>query len=147
MSSDAEATTRARTGTDRFEPEALHLFLLDQPQELPLRVERQLVDAIQVHDALAGQLESARPGHRGVGERATLVAEQLGFNQRRRQAGTIDDDKRMPLARGERVQGARHQVLADAGAAGDEDVGIGRGIAGQLGEHRAHRRAARHQRR
>ncbi len=110
-----------------------------------MRVERQLVDAVEIHDPLAGQFEPARPCHRRIGERAALVAEELGFNQRRRQPGTIDHNKRMPLARGERVQRARHEILANAGAARDKDVGIGRRIAFQLGEHRAHRRAACHQ--
>jgi hypothetical protein len=125
--------------------ETLDLLLFDESQQLRLCVERQLVDAVEIDDALTGQLETPGSRHRGVGERAPFVSEELGFDQRRCEAGTVDDDEGVAAAVRQRVQRTRDQVLADAGGAGDEDVRVGAGKALQLGDERAHGRRARRQ--
>jgi len=134
-------------GHDHARSEALDLLVLDETQQLGLPVERQLVDAIEIDDAFAGHLEATGPCQRGVGEGAAFVSEQLRLHERRHEAGAIDDDEGVLPAIAEVVQRARDQILADAGFAGDEDVGVGLRVAGHFGRQRAHHGAARDERR
>ena len=134
-------------GHDDARSEAFHLLVLDQTQQLGLPVERQLVDAVEIDDAFAGHLEASRPCQRGVGEGAPFVSEQLRLDERRHQAGAIDDDEGLLPAIAELVQRAGDQILADAGFAGDEDVGVGLRVASHFGRQRAHHGAARDERR
>ena len=134
-------------GHDDAQSEAFHLLVLHQTQQLGLPVERQLVDAVEIDDAFAGHLEASGPCQRGVGEGAAFVSKQLRLDKRRNEAGAIDDDEGLLPAIAELVQRARDQILADAGFAGDEDVGVGLRVASHFGRQRAHHGAARDERR
>ena len=123
--------------------EAFHALLLDDAEQLPLRFERQLGDRVEVDGAGAGDLEAAGPRGDGVGEGAALVAEELRVDQRAGEGGAVDGDKRRPGAMAARVQLACNRVLAGAGLAGDEDVGIGAGEAPHLLDERPHHATVR----
>ena len=58
---------------------------------------------------------------------ALLVAEQLAFQQRLGQGGAVEADERPVLARAGVVDGAGHQLLADAALAADQHGGVGAG--------------------
>src|SRR5436190_3969745 len=59
-----------------------------------------------------------------AGEAPLHVAEQLGLEERFRQAGTVDGRKHMACARTARVNAARDDLLPDAALARDEHLGI-----------------------
>src|SRR5262245_8162375 len=83
----------ARTGSHRSVPaEPLDALLFDYPQQLALALDREFGDGIEVNRALPGQLEASRACRHGVGESAALVAEQLGIDQGRGEAGAVDRD-------------------------------------------------------
>jgi hypothetical protein len=127
----------------RVAAEPLDALFLDDPQQLALRVERQLGDRVEIHGAGARRLETARPRGDRVGEGAALVAEELRVDQRSGQRGAVHRHERRLRARAARVQLARHGVLAGAGLAGDEDVGIGAREAPHLFGERAHHATVR----
>src|SRR5438552_798 len=68
--------------------------LLEHAQELGLQAERQLADLVEEAGAAVGSLEQSAPAPHGPRERATLVAEQLGFEQRLRQRRAVDGHER-----------------------------------------------------
>ena len=103
----------------------LDAFFFDDAKEFALRFDGQLVHGVEIHGAGACQLEAARSRGHGVGECPALMAEQLRVDERRGQAGTVDRDKRLLRAFSAQVQLAGDHVLAGAGFAGDEDIGIG----------------------
>src|SRR6185295_12029253 len=96
-----------------------------------------------VDRAVAGQLEPPGARRHRVGERAALVAEQLRVDEGRREAGAVDGDERTPPTGATCVQLARDRVLAGAGFAGDEDVGIGAREAPDLAGERPHHATVR----
>ena len=61
-----------------------------------------------------------------AGERALLVAEQLGLEQVLRDRRAVDRDKRAVGARTERVERAREQLLAGAALAFEQHRRVGR---------------------
>ena len=71
------------------------------------------------------QRELALLRRRRPGERAADVAEQLGFEQRLRDRRAVDLDERHVALRAAVVDGARHELLAGTGLAGDEDGALG----------------------
>ena len=77
------------------------------------------------------------PGLRcgGAGERALLVAEQLGLEQRLRNRRAVDRDERAVGARAERVQRPREQLLAGAALAFEQHGRVGRRGAVQRQRH------------
>jgi hypothetical protein len=107
MSLDADATMRARTGTDTFEREALDLLLFDEAQQLALRFHRQFIDAIRIERALAGKLEASRTRHRGVGKAPELLTEQLRLDQRGRQHRAVRRRTARAAGRWDRGAGGR----------------------------------------
>ena len=67
--------------------------LLQHPQQSRLRVQRHVADLVEEQRAAFGLLEPA--GRRvGAGERAALVAEQLGLDQVARDRRQVDGDER-----------------------------------------------------
>src|SRR6266550_2210087 len=60
---------------------AADLALLDHPQQLRLRGQRQLADLVQEQGAPCGRLERPLAEHVRAGEGAALVPEQLVFDQ------------------------------------------------------------------
>ena len=73
-------------------------------------------------------------------ERALLVAEQLGFDQIRRDRGAVDPEEREVAARRVEVDRARDQLLAHAALPEDEHGRPQRRDAQDPIEHGAHRR-------
>ena len=76
----------------------------------------------------------------GVGERALDVAEELALEDPLGHAAGVDRHHRPRAARRRRVQRVRHQALAGAVLARDEDVGVGRPHALDDLQHLLHRR-------
>ena len=60
--------------------------LLERAQDLRLQRQRQLADLVEEQRAAMRQLEPAGLARRRAGERALLVAEQLGLEQRSRES-------------------------------------------------------------
>jgi hypothetical protein len=82
---------------------------------LPCSVEGGGVDLVQEQCAPQSRLEEARFGPFGIGEGASLEAEQLRLQQRLRDGGAVDLDKR-PLRTGAAVMNdACHQPFPRAG--------------------------------
>ena len=98
----------------------------------------QLADFVEEQRAPIRDLELAQLALRGAGERAALVAEELGFEQRIGNGGAVDGDKRPVRARAQRVQRARKQFLAGAALAFEQHRRVGAGRALDLLRHVPH---------
>src|SRR5262249_43249407 len=101
-------------------PDAVELALLQDTQQLRLRVGGDFAHLVEEDGAALGQLEPADAPRDGAGEGALLVAEEFALDQPARQGGTIDLDERTVLALARRVDRAGDQLLAGARLAGDE---------------------------
>ena len=95
-------------------PEPFERSLLQHAQQLGLQFERQIANLVEEEGAVMRELEASLPRRHGAGECAARVAEQLAFNQRRRQRRAVDDDERIGAARTAHVNRAREQLLAGA---------------------------------
>ncbi len=106
--------------------DALEMALLQHAQQLALQLERDFADLVEEQRAAVGELEAADAVAQRAGERALHVAEELALEQFARDRRAVDADQRpvAPLAR--LVDGARDQLLAGAGFAGDHHRGVGR---------------------
>ena len=122
-------------------------FFFDQAQQLGLSVEGQLADPVEVDASASGEFKSAGARGRRIREGSSLVTKQLGLKERRGQTGAVDFDEWLVTSRPGGMQGPCDGVLAGAGLAEDQDVGIGVRKPLQLGEERAHRTAAGNERR
>ena len=69
-------------GQRRRSADALKLSLLQHAQELDLHAGRQLSDLVEEERPMRRQFESSRLLTARAGERAALVAEQLGLEER-----------------------------------------------------------------
>ena len=120
----------------------LDLALLDRAQQLDLRGRRQLADLVEEQRAAGGLDEFAGVALGGAGEGALLVAEQDRLDEVVGDGAAIDRDERLGAPLAGAVDGARDQLLADAGFALDQhrDGGAG-GLLGRA-QHRLHARAA-----
>ena len=105
--------------------DAVDLALLDRAQELGLQARLHLADLVQEQRAATGLLEPPDPPRHGAGERALLVAEQLGFEQMVGDRGAVDRDERALRAPAVAVQKARDHLLAGPALAGDQHAGLG----------------------
>ncbi len=114
----------------------IDLAFLQRAQELDLRVEGEFADFVQKKRPAVRLCELADMFLGRAGEGALLVAEQDQLDQRLGQRATIDGDERLASPFGAALDRARHQLLADAGFAFDEDGNVR--LRGALGEpHRA----------
>ena len=106
-------------------PDALELVLLQDAQDLDLCLLGHLPDLVEEDGAAVGQLESADAALHRARERASLVAEQLGLEQRGGQRRAVELDERaiMPLA--VEMDRARDQLLTGTRLPGDQDRGVG----------------------
>ena len=111
---DVDAT-RARVA------ERHHLALLQHAQQLRLHRRRHLADLVEQHRAARRRLEETALVVDRPGERATAVAEQLALEQRLRERGAVDGEKRSLGARAGAMDAARDQLLAGSGLALDEN--------------------------
>ena len=108
------------------------LAVLDHAQDLLLDRQRRVGDFIEEQAAAVGPLEPSGAAAHGAGERAGLMAEQLGLEQGLGQGGAVELDQRPLPAAGEVVETGGDQFLAGAPLADDQDRPIqGRG-AGRL---------------
>ena len=133
--------TRTSTRISCGAADALERLLLQEPQQLGLERRHHLGDFVEEHRAAVGALQQAALLQPGVGERATLVTEQLALEELLGQGGTRDvhERPRRPIARVMNHLG--NQILAGAAFAGEEH---GRRRAGRDPGHqvpeRGHRR-------
>src|SRR5205814_3302065 len=105
--------------------DALDLPLLQYAQQLRLRRHGHLADLVEEDRALVGHLEApAALGHR-AGERALLVTEELGLEQRFRERRARHLHERSRAAIRVVVERFSDELLAGAALAGDEDRGVG----------------------
>src|SRR6185436_17184045 len=114
--------------------DALERLLLERAQDLRLQRQRQIADFIEEQRAAVRELELPRLALRRAGEGALLVAEELGLEQVLGNRRAVDRDKRPVVARAERVEGAREQLLAGAALALEEHRRVGGG--GAVQRHR-----------
>ncbi|MNZ11188.1 hypothetical protein D3C78_280510 [compost metagenome] len=119
--------------------------LLQHAQQLDLHLQRHVADLVEEQGAAVGQFEAPCPAGDGTGEGALLMAEELAFQQFRRDGAAVDRHERRFAALGMVVQVARHHFLAGAGFAEDQHAGVG---VGHLLHHLPHlldRTAGAHQ--
>ena len=101
------ATTRTSTGMGSLPPTRRIVALLERAQELRLQRRGSSPISSRKQRAAVGRLEQAAPGGDGAGERAALVAEQLGLEQRLGQRRAVDRHERAVGARAARRGCAR----------------------------------------
>src|SRR5438876_3568995 len=75
--------------------ERLHLSFLQRTQELRLRGEGKVDNLVEEKGSALGKLELPRLSLIGAGERALLIAEELGLDQGVRDRAAVDGDKRL----------------------------------------------------
>ena len=105
--------------------------VLEHVQQLGLERRAHLADLVEQDGAALRQLELALLALMGAGERATLVAEQLGLQQIVRDGGAVDLDERLLAPIRLVVDVAGDHFLADAGLAHDQDGHVGAGRRGR----------------
>ena len=102
----------------------LELAVLQHPQQFALERVGEFTNLVEEDRSAVSQLEPAFLLCDGASERAALVPEQFAFEQRLREGGAIDCDKRFSRARTVEMNRARRQLLAGPGFAGDENSGV-----------------------
>src|SRR5690606_14301705 len=94
-----------------------HLAVLDRAQQPLLRGHRQRADLVEEQRPAVGLFETPDPVSRRAGERARLVAEQLGLDQRLGQRRAVHDHQRLFPAVRQAVKAFGDQLLAGAALA------------------------------
>ena len=105
---------------DRDRPrcaDARHLAIFDHAQQPFLRRHRKRAEFVEEQRAAIGLLESPRPRAGGAGERARLMAEKLGLDQRFGQRRAVHRHQRPVPAGGKMVETLGDQFLAGAALA------------------------------
>ena len=133
---------RASTLDRLHAAEAHELALLHHAQQLGLRLGRNVADLVEEDAALVGEVVEPLLRVDRAGEGALHVAEERGLEQVRRQVARVDGDERAIGARRVGVDGARHELLAGAALAGDENRRAARRRLHDQVEHLLHARAA-----
>ena len=132
---------RTSTLTGSLEPTRSNVFSCKHAQQLGLHLQADVADLVEEQRAAVGQLEAADLVAVGAGERALDVAEQLAFQQARRQGGAVDLDERLAGPRAVVVDAPGQQFLAGAALAAEQHGGSAGGhLADQL-QQLPHRRA------
>ena len=101
--------------------DALERALLQGAQQLGLQARAHRADFVEEQRAAVRLLQPPRPTGERAGERAPDVPEQLRLEQRVRNGAAVDRHQPLVAARTVVVDGARHQFLARAGLAGDQN--------------------------
>src|ERR1700733_1272577 len=96
------------------------MIVLQDVQELGLKVRTHFGDFVEKDSALVGELEFAGLGANGTGECALFVAEEFGLQKLAGQRRAIDLDERLLAARGAKMNHSRDNFLADSALAADE---------------------------
>src|SRR5262249_36790031 len=103
----------------------LQLSGLHEAQQQTLHPQRHFADLVEKDAPAVRHLELALLVAVGPGEAALDVPEQLGFEQRLRQAGAVDRDERTLRPRASLVDRVRDQLFADAALSGDQHLRAG----------------------
>src|SRR5439155_9445017 len=98
-----------------------YLRALERAEQSWLQIERQLAELVDEQRAAVRLLEDALARADGAGERATLVSEELGLDDARRDGRAVEHDERRGAAPALFVNGARDDLLAGSGLAFDQD--------------------------
>ena len=108
----------------RFRPDPLDGLLLQCPKELRLHPGRHVPDLVQEERPPLRLLEPPLVRPDGPRERAPLVPEQLGLQQRLGNSRAVDGHERAAVPRGDLVDLPRDQLLARPRLALDKDGNI-----------------------
>jgi hypothetical protein len=103
-----------------------HLAPLDRRQQFALQMERHVADLVEKQRAPGGGAKKADAIFLRVREGAAAMAEQLAFEQLRRQCAQIDAQEHFRRPPRAAMDLARDQFLAGSVLAKDEHVRIGR---------------------
>jgi hypothetical protein len=118
--------------------ERLELPLLEHAQEANLESRAHLADLIEEESPASRQGEAARLFSGRARERAGLVPEELGFQERVGKCPAIDGHEGTVTACAEPVDGARDELLARAGLALNQDGALALCDAGDDLKHSTH---------
>ncbi len=121
--------------------ESLELARLQDAQQLDLRRQRQLADLVEEERAALREIQAALLAADRAGERAALVAEELGLEQSLGKRRAVDLDEGLAGALRVGVDGVGDQLLARPGLAEDERRRGGARDLPDLFVDLAHRRA------
>ena len=103
------------------------LARLERAKEHRLQRRRRLADLVEEERPAVGQLEEAAARGLRAREGALHVPEELARHELRRQRGEVLRDEAAALARAALVDGGGDELLADAGLAVEQHVGVGAG--------------------
>src|SRR5207244_800134 len=99
---------------------ALERMPFQHAQKLRLRLRAHLANLVEHQRALIGRFELADLALGRPGERALLMTEQLAFQQRLGQRGTVDAAKRRFSPRTGKMHRPRYELLTHAALAANE---------------------------
>ena len=116
-----------------------HLARLEDAEQLRLHVERHFANLVEKDRAARGGFECAHRFAVRAGKGTTRVTEQRALDERWRDGPAVDDDERLVRAGTALHDLRRHEVLARAALALDEDGGIARRDALDESEELQHR--------
>src|SRR5690606_39615339 len=108
-------------------------------EQLRMGGQGEVADIVEDERAAAGRLEEAVAVAVGAGERPLRVAEQLAFDELRRERPAVEGDEAAIAPAARLVDRARDQLLAGAALAGDADRRLGGAGAVDDVVDRAHR--------
>src|SRR6202020_319050 len=100
------------------------LVVLQDVQELRLKVRAHLGDFVEEDSALVGEFEFAGLGAMGAGEGALFEAEEFGFEKFAGKSGAVDLNEGLIAALGAQVNHPRDDFFADAAFTANEDGNI-----------------------
>jgi eukaryotic-like serine/threonine-protein kinase len=119
-----------------------HLATFEHPEQLRLKIERELTDFVEEYGAAVRGLEHTFTRCDGAGERPRGMTEQHRLGEVRRQRRTIEDDERLPRAATLFVERTSHELFATSGRSFDEDGQIRRREPLEQAEELTHRLAS-----
>src|SRR5262249_36933740 len=120
-------------------------LVLKDAQESDLRPARQRIDFVQKQRAFFGMRDETAPFLVRVGERASLVTEQLVFEQRVRQRAAVDGNERKWRPVAHVMDGAGHELLARSRLTTHENGSVASGDRRKLRDRVQKRRRCTHQ--
>ncbi len=130
--------------TERL-PRRENCLILQDMQQLGLQQRRHLANFVEQDRALVAEFKLAGLGVGCAGKRASLVTEQLAFQQIAGNGGAIHFQKSAMGARRKLVNQPRYNFLAGAAFTQHEDGNIHVGDQRGLGSNLAHGRTGRHE--
>ena len=107
-------------------PQPLEFLLLQNTKELGLQLKRDITDLVKEQRALVGQFKPADPLGDGAGEGTSLMAEQLAFEQPRRDRRTVNLDEGPLSTLTQIVDRTSNEFLASARLAHDQHSRVSR---------------------